>query len=576
MVLRHIAPLFLVVLAGACSKGPESEENNATTAPSAAAVAQPADPGPFTQQAKAAANGIDAKLIHDTVAEISSDAYEGRAPGSQGDIKARAWLAAQLEQIGFAPGSRDGSWEQPFDLVGINATVPETWKINAAGKSVALKRGHDFIAASGVQKELAELKDAEVVFVGFGIRAPEYQWDDYKGVDLKGKVLLMLNNDPDWDPALFEGVRRLYYGRWTYKYEEAARQGAAGAIIIHTTPSAGYPWQVVQSSFSGEQFELPASEEPRVQVTAWITEDSAARLAQLAGRDLAQLIAAARERDFQPVPLGVRTSLAMKTAIRSTRSANVVGVLKGSDPMLANEVVVYSAHHDHLGVGDPNPNGDPEDRIYNGAVDNASGSGMVLSVARAMAALPERPKRSIMTVFVGAEEQGLIGSEYFALYPPVPAGKLAANINLDSGNILGKTRDIILIGKGKSSLDIVADQVAAFQGRETKPDQFPDKGYFYRSDQFSFAKVGVPALGLEGGTDVIGQEPGWGKVQLDTFTEQHYHQPSDELSDNWNYDGMIQDAQFAFWIGLVVANSPEMPKWNAGDEFEAVRKKSLE
>ncbi len=570
-------PLLLSLLAAsACSKGPEPQQNSSTAAPTATASATaPADPGPFTKEAQAAAATIDGKLIHDTVAEIASDAYQGRAPGSEGDIKARAWLAAELQKIGFAPGANGGSWEQPFDLVGISAAVPDTWDMHAGGKSVQFKPGTEFIAASGVQKDLAELKDAEVVFVGYGIHAPEYQWDDYKGMDLKGKVLLMLNNDPDWDPALFEGVRRLYYGRWTYKYEEAARQGAAGAIIIHTDPSAGYPWQVVQSSFSGEQFELPAGAEPRVQVTAWLTETAAGRLVQLGGHDLAQLLAAAREREFHPVPLGVRTSLAMKTVIRSTRSANVIGILKGTDPVLAGEFVVYSAHHDHLGVGDANPNGDPEDHIYNGAVDNASGTGMVLSVARAFAALPARPHRSIMAAFVGAEEQGLVGSEYFALHPPVPVGKLAANLNLDSGNILGQARDIILIGKGKSSLDAVADQVAAFQGRETRPDQFPDKGYFYRSDQFSFARVGVPALGLEGGTEIVGHEPGWGKAQLDAFTEQHYHQPSDELRDDWNYDGMIQDAQFAFWMGLVVANAPQMPRWNPGDEFEAVREKQL-
>ena len=571
---RTLSLLLSLLAATACSKSPEPQQGNAA-APTATVTA-PADPGPFSTEAQAAAGTIDGKLIQGTVAEIASDAYAGRAPGSQGDIKARAWLAAEMQKIGFAPGAADGTWEQPFDLIGINSEMPATWRMRAGDKTLELKRSDEYIAASGVQKELAGINDAEIVFVGYGITAPEFQWDDYKGMDLKGKVLLMLNNDPDWDPALFEGVRRLYYGRWTYKYEEAARQGAAGAIIIHTDPSAGYPWQVVQSSFSGEQFELPAGDEPRVRVTAWVTEEAAGRLVQLGGHDLTQLLAAARERDFKPVTLGVRTSLAMKTAIRSTRSANVVGILKGGDPVLAGEVVVYSAHHDHLGVGEPNPNGNPEDRIYNGAVDNASGSGMVLSVAQAFAALPARPKRTVMAVFVGAEEQGLVGSEYFALHPPVHAGKLAANINLDSGNILGKTSDIILIGKGKSSLDAVADQVAVFQGRETRPDQFPEKGYFYRSDQFSFARVGVPALGLEGGTDVIGREPGWGKAQLDAFTEQHYHQPSDELRDDWNYDGMIQDAQFSFWLGLIVANAPEMPRWNPGDEFEAVRKKQLE
>jgi len=576
MPVRLIPLLLLLLAAHACSKGPESGNSPAAGAETAAVSAPVADAGPFTDAAKTAAATIDGKLMKATVTEIASDAYQGRAPGSEGDVKARAWLAAELQKIGFAPGAADGRWEQPFELVGINTEMPATWRMGAGAKSVEFKRSDEYIAASGVQKELAELKDAEIVFVGYGITAPEFQWNDYKGMDLKGKVLLMLNNDPDWDPALFEGVRRLYYGRWTYKYEEAARQGAAGAIIIHTDASAGYPWQVVQSSWSGEQFELPAADEPRVQVAAWLTESSAAKLVALAGQDLAQLVAAAREREFKPVPLGVKTSLSLKVGIRSTRSANVIGVLKGSDPALSAEHIVYTAHHDHLGVGDPNPNGDPEDRIYNGAQDNASGSGMVLEVARAFAALPQRPKRSIMVTYVGAEEQGLIGSEYFGRYPPVPAGKLAANLNLDSGNIHGLTRDIVLIGRGKSSLDAVTDQVATFQGRETKGDQFPDKGYFYRSDQFSLARVGVPALGMDGGTDYIGREPGWGKTQVEAYTAQHYHQPSDELRDDWNFDGMIQDTQFAFWFGLIIANAPRMPAWNAGDEFEAVRLKQLE
>ncbi|MBI1732165.1 MAG: M28 family peptidase [Gammaproteobacteria bacterium] len=570
MTLRFFIFLLLLHATYGCSKGPGGRFDPAAQAVAAPA---PAGAGPFTGDATAAANTIDGRLIHDTVAEIAGDAYQGRTPGTEGDLRARAWLAAELVKVGFAPGAADGTWEQPFDLIGIQSTVPDTWKMSAGGKTVEFRNNADFIAASGVQAELAAIRNADIVFVGFGIVAPEFQWDDYKGMDLRGKVLLMLNNDPDWDPALFEGERRLYYGRWTYKYEEAARRGAVAAIIIHTTPSAGYPWQVVQSSFSGEQFELPAGDEPRVQVTAWVTEEAAGRLAQLAGRNLAGLLAAAREREFKPVALGVHTSLALNTAIRSTRSANVVGVLRGSDPVLADEVVVYSAHHDHLGVGEPNPDGDPDDRIYNGAVDNASGCGMVLSVARAFAALPAPPKRSIMVAFVGAEEQGLIGSEFFGRHPPVPAARLAANLNLDSGNILGATRDITLLGKGKSSLDAVADQVARFQGRETRPDQFPDKGYFYRSDQFNFAKAGVPALGIEGGTDVIGREPGWGRAQLDAFTERHYHQPSDELNDDWNFAGMIQDARFAFWMGLLIANAPDMPVWNPGDEFEAVRLK---
>ncbi len=568
VLLLLILPLALL---GACSKGPDTAQER--TAPAAAPAA---DAGPFTDAARAAAATIDAGLIRETVLEIADDSYQGRSPGSDGDVRARAWLAAKLQAIGFAPGAADGTWEQPFELVGIHSQMPATWRLQAGGKSLDLRRSDEYIASSGMQEKSVALENAEVVFVGYGITAPEHQWNDYKGTDLRGKVLLMLNSDPDWDPALFEGERRLYYGRWRYKYEEAARQGAAGAIIIHTDASAGYPWQVVQSSWGGEQFELPAGDEPRLQVAAWVTGDAAQRLTALAGHELAQLVAMARERDFKPVPLGVTTSLSLEVTLRSTRSANVIGVLKGSDPALSAEHIVYTAHHDHLGVGDPNPNGDPEDRIYNGAVDNASGSGMVLEVARAFAALPQRPKRSIMVAFVGAEEQGLIGSQYFGKFPPVPARQLAANLNLDSGNIHGLTRDIVLIGRGKSSLDAVTDQVAAFQERTAKGDQFPDKGYFYRSDQFSLARVGVPALGMDAGTDFIGREPGWGVAQVEAYTAQNYHQPSDEFRDDWNFDGMIQDAQFAFWFGLIVANAAQMPAWNAGDEFEAVRLQQLQ
>lgn len=571
MTIYRIVLFTLCLALAACDRGAQTEQK---AAPTVAAPQAPATP--FTDPAKQAAATIDGKLIHATVAEIASDAYEGRLPGSEGDRKARAWMAEALKQAGFEPGGADGSWEQPFELVGIDSKAPATWTLQGAKAKLDLTLSEQYIAFSGVQQERAELKDAEIVFVGYGIEAPEYDWNDFKGADLKGKVLLMLNNDPDWDPALFEGNRRLYYGRWTYKYESAARQGAAGAIIIHTTPSAGYPWQVVQSSFSGEQFELPAGEEPRVQVAAWMTEESAAKLAELGGTTLDALQAAAREKSFQPIPLGVKTSIALKVALRSTQSANVLGLLKGSDPTLAAQAVVYTAHHDHLGIGEPNAAVDPDDRIYNGAMDNASGVGMVLEIARAFAALPERPKRSVLVAYVGAEEQGLVGSEYFALHPSLPTRDLAACINLDSGNIHGRTRDIVVIGKGKTSLDGLAEQVAGMQSRTVEPDQFPDKGFFYRSDQFSFARVGVPAIGLDSGTDFIGRDPDWGRTQVEAYTARDYHQPSDELTPEWNFEGMVEDAQFAFWLGLLVANAPEAPRWNQGDEFEARRLADLD
>lgn len=529
----------------------------------------------FSEDAQRAAATISANHVRATVAEIASDAYEGRGPGTLGDAKARTFLAHQLAETGYAPGAAEGQWEQFFDLVGINASQPETWAFSHDGNDLELSQHSEFIVSSGVQAEESLIEDAELVFVGFGIQAPEYEWDDFKGSDLSGKMLLMLNNDPDWDPELFAGNRRLYYGRWTYKYESAARQGAAGAIIIHTTPSAGYPWQVVQTSWTGAQFELPAGNEPRIQVAGWVTDEKAAALASLAGQDLEQLKEMARSRDFEPVPLGVRTSIRFDNELTRVRSANVLGILEGSDPELAEQAVIYTAHHDHLGIGLPNPSGDPDDRIYNGARDNASGTGIALAIARAFATLEERPRRSILIAFVGAEEQGLLGAKYYARYPTIAPGNIAANVNYDSANIWGATRDVSYVGLGKSSLDEVAYTVADYQGRTVKPDQFPDRGYFYRSDQFALARIGVPALYVRGGTDFVDRPAGWGEQQVNAYTAVNYHQPSDELSDDWNFEGMIQDARFGFWAGLILANADELPAWNPGDEFEAARKQAL-
>jgi Zn-dependent M28 family amino/carboxypeptidase len=529
--------------------------------------------GPFTAAAERSAAAIDAAGIREVIAEISADSYAGRDPGSQGDERARAYIAQRLEEIGFKPAGPNGGWQQPFDLIGIDAAQPPQWTFSAA-TDVVLQQNDEFIAASGIQTESVRVNAAEVVFVGYGIEAPEYDWNDFKGQDLRGKVLLMLNSDPDWDPALFAGVRRLYYGRWTYKYESAARQGAAGAIIIHTTPSAGYPWQVVQSSWSGPQFELPAAGEPRIQVKGWVTEEAAQKIVALAGENLPGLVEAAKSRDFRPVPLGVQTSIAFTNRLSQTTSGNVLGILEGSDPELRDEVVIYSAHHDHLGVGEPNP-ADPSDRIYNGARDNASGVAMLLAIGKAFAELEPHARRSVMLAFVGAEEQGLLGSQYFATHPTVAPAKMATNVNFDSGNIWGETSDITFIGFGKSSLDSVAETVAAHQNRSVKPDQFPDRGHFYRSDQFNFAKIGVPAMYLDPGTEFIGRPEGWGVAKVEEYEARNYHQPSDELTDDWNFDGMIRDAQFGFFAGLIVADGDAMPTWNPGDEFEAARQAAL-
>ena len=520
-----------------------------------------------------AAAEIDRDAIEGPVRFLADDLLEGRGPASRGDELTQLYLASTLEMMGYEPGGEKGSYLQPFDIVGIDSKPPQTWEFSKGGQKVSLKNFDQFIAASGVQKDRSVIQNAELVFVGYGIQAPEYQWDDYKGMDLKGKVLVMLNSDPEGDPKLFEGNRRLYYGRWTYKYESAARQGAAGAIIVHTTPSAGYAWQVVQTSWTGEQFELPAENEPRIQVSAWTTEDAARQIAKLGGHDLDALIKQAQTRNFMPVPLGVTTSLTLENKISRKKTANVGGLLRGSDPKLKEEVVVYSAHHDHLGIGEPDKEGD---KIYNGALDNAAGTAQILAIAKAFTALPEPPKRSILILFVAAEEQGLLGSEYYSKHPTFPAGKIAANINYDGGNIFGASEEVAFIGMGKSSLDQVVKTLAAKQSRQVVGDQFPDKGFFYRSDQFNFARIGVPAIYLDTSTKLKGKPAEEGKQKIEAWEAAHYHQPSDELTPDWNYDGMIDDARLGFFAGLQIANTDQLPAWNPGDEFEAARKAALQ
>ncbi len=521
---------------------------------------------------KAAHAYITRAAIEAPIRFLASDLLEGRGPGTRADELVRLYLQTRLEGIGYQPAFANGAWQQAFDIVGSKAQFPKSWSFGGPGGKLELTWRVDYIAVSGLQKEQVNISNAELVFVGYGIQAPEYHWDDFKGVNLTGKILVMMNNDPDWDPNLFAGKRRLYYGRWDYKYESAARQGAAGAIIIHTTPSAGYPWQVVQSSWGGEQFELPAGSEARVSLKAWTTEDAARRLVKAGGQDLDKLIQAAHSRDFKPVPLGVTTSIAFTNTLSHVKTANVGGVLPGNDPKLAPEVVIYSAHHDHFGIGEPDKSGD---RIYHGAVDNASGCAQVLAIARAFALLPQRPRRSVMALFVAGEERGLLGSQYYAEHPSFAPGRIAANINIDGGNIFGRTRDAVLVSMGKSSLDQIATAVARSQGRTLEGDQYPDRGYYYRSDQFSFAKIGVPALFFSEGTDVIGRPPGWGKQQHDEWELKQYHQPSDKLDGSWNFDGMIEDAQLDMLSGWLIAQTQTLPTWKPGDEFEAARKRAL-
>ena len=535
-----------------------------------AAVPPSASVSPAEQTAAAT---IDAAVLRAHVKFLASDLLEGRGPATRGDRLAQAYVASQLEAAGLAPAAPEGGWIQKVPLVGMTPKIPGTVTFAAGSKKLELETGADFVAFPGVQQPQARWSDAEVVFVGYGIVAPEFRWDDFKDADVKGKVLLVMNNDPEDDPNLFAGKTRLRYGRWDYKYEQAAKKGAAGVVIIHTTHSAGYPWQVVQASYAGERFELPDEGGPRLQIKSWATEDACRKLAEMGGQNLDRLRSSAEKRDFRPVPLGVRVSLTLENEISRKDSGNVIGKLAGSDPKLAGEAVLYTAHHDHFGIKEGVRPG--QDAIYNGARDNASGCAALLAIARAYAALPQKPRRSVYFATVTAEEQGLLGSEYLAKHPPLPVGRIAANINIDGVNIFGRTHDLTMIGLGKSSLDAIVRDLAAAQGRVVKPDQFPDRGYFYRSDQFNLARVGVPAAYFSEGTDFIGRPAGWGREQIEKWEATHYHQPSDEYRDDWDLTGAVEDVRIDFLLGVTVANADAMPEWNPGDEFDSARKRAL-
>jgi Zn-dependent M28 family amino/carboxypeptidase len=507
------------------------------------------------------------------VTYLAADELEGRGPGTRGDRLAREYLARRLEELGYEPAFSKGAWDQTLKIVGVDARMPKTWGFRAAdGGEVAFRFRDEYMGTSGVQQSRVAFDDAEVVFVGYGIQAPEEGWDDFKGADLRGKVLLLLNDDPDWDPDMFAGERKLYYGRWTYKYESAARQGAAAAIIVHTTPSAGYPWQVVCTSWSGEQFQLEAGDEPVTPVQAWLTQEAAARLANLGGHDLSTLVERARSREFHPIPLGVTASLGFSVKLRETETANTAGILRGSDPELADQVVIFSAHHDHLGRGEPDETGD---RIYNGALDNGVAMAQALAVAEAFARLPEPPRRSVMFLFPAAEEQGLLGSKHFARSGALHPGRIVADINLELGNVWGRTRDVVVFGKGKTTLEDLLTAAAQLQKRSVTAERDVRAGWYYRSDQFSLARIGVPSIWFRSGTEFIERPAGWGEERFTEWIGRHYHQPSDEVSADWNLEGLVEDARLAFYLGAAVADTDWLPTWYPGDEFAGEREAAL-
>src|SRR5438270_2723210 len=521
---------------------------------------------------RTAAAHITAAEISGHIRFLADDLLEGRKPGTHGADLAVKYIAAEMESMGLSPGAtaQDGSpsWFQPVPLVELRGRLPREMVFRGPSGDLSLSIGQgvksDLRIDPDAHLAVASVRDTGLVFAGYGIVAPEYGWDDYKNVDVRGKIVVLMNFNP---PFAGPGVR-LWYGRWDYKYLTAAAHGAAGALVIHTTQSAGYPWQVLSASADSTRIDLPPGSEHRMQFQGWVTDEGAKKLAGLANLDLDKLRADAQQKSFQPVPMGVRTSFEMPIERKVTPSANVVGLLPGTDPQLKNEAVVFTAHWDHLGRDANVPAG--KDGIYNGALDNASGCALMLAVARAAKEAP--PRRSLLFVFVTAEEQGLLGSKWFAQHPVVPAGRIAANINADSVNKWGRTTDVAMLGLGKSSLDAVVREVAAEQGRSVHGDPFPDRGAFYRSDQFELARGGVPVVYARGGPSFVGRPPGWGQQMHEEYEKRDYHQVTDEYHGDWDLSGAVEDAQLDLVVGLRVANAPGMPQWTPGDEFEKARK----
>jgi Zn-dependent M28 family amino/carboxypeptidase len=535
--------------------------------------------GPSAPDAALASLTGDRILQHIRV--LSSDEFAGRGPGTKGEQLATKYIEDQFRSDGLEPGNPDGSYLQAVPLVGITADSKMKLTLTGHGKTLEGKFQDDFVARTKHVADTVSV-DADMLFVGYGVQAPEFQWDDFKGVDVKGKYLVELINDPPvpdpadptkLDPKVFGGNAMTYYGRWTYKFEKAAQMGAAGCAVIHRTDRAGYPWEVLRNGYAGPQFDLSTPDKNMGQLAAegWITSEFAAKLFQAAGQDLNKLIAAAASRDFKPVPLGMRAKLTLNNTLQTIDSHNVIAKLAGSDPDLKNTYVVYTAHWDHFGIG-PAVNGD---NIYHGAEDNASGTAALLEIARAYKALRTPPRRSILFLAVTAEEQGLLGSQYYAEHPLYPLARTALDINMDGMNVLGRTHDIVQIGRGASTLDDVVDAVVASQGRTVKLDPEPEKGFYYRSDHFEFAKNGVPALDPNPGVDYIGKPDGWGLEQRKIYTAERYHKPADKILPQWEMSGAAEDAQLYFLVGYRVANDPHMPEWKPGAEFKAVRDASL-
>jgi Zn-dependent M28 family amino/carboxypeptidase len=503
------------------------------------------------------------------VSVLAADSLGGRGPSSVGEDKTMAYLESRAKALGLEPGNGT-SWYQDVPLVRITTHPDAQLTVAGGGAQARFRYGDDFVANTKHLVDSLVLKGSDLVFVGYGIVAPEYNWNDYAGVDVAGKTVVILVNDPGFatkDTTLFRGNTMTYYGRWTYKYEEASRQGAAAALIVHETEPAAYPWGVVQNSWSGPQFSLVAADENRgrVGVEGWVGVETARAIFRLAGMEYDSLKARAAKHGFTPVPLKATASLTLHNDIVRSTSRNFLAQLRGTDH--ADEYVLYMAHWDHFGT-DPNRQGD---QIFNGAVDNATGVAGLLAIAKAFTTLSSPPSRSVLFLAVTAEEQGLLGSQYYAEHPVVPLGKTVAAINMDAMNVLGPTKDITIVGLGMSQLDDYVTAAAKEQGRVVRPDAEPEKGYYYRSDHFSFAKQGVPAIDPGSGQDNVEHGIEWTREQEADYREHRYHQPSDEMLPSWDLRGMVQDLQLLFTVGYRLATSRDFPNWREGTEFRAKR-----
>lgn len=565
-----IALVLLAACGGEQAGSTGAGESGAETATAARSAADESEAA-----ARDRARGmIVASELAAHIRRLGSDEFQGRSPASPGEEKTVNYIAQQFEQAGLSPGN-EGSWFQEVPLVSITLASDAALTIDGMDQPMSLRHGGDAVIWTKRVEESVSLDDSELVFVGYGIVAPEYGWNDYEGVDVEGKTVVMLVNDPGYatqDPELFDGNAMTYYGRWTYKYEEAARQGASGAIVIHETGPAGYPWDVVSGSWTGPQFDLVGEDgnSHRVKLEGWIKHDVADRLFRHAGLSYEEARKAALEKDFQPVPMNLRASATLENDIERTRSRNVVGVLEGDER--PEETVVYMAHWDHLGVK-PGMEGD---NVYNGARDNATGVAGLIEIAEAFAAGGERPRRSVVFLAVTAEEQGLLGSRYYAENPVYPLTKTAAAVNMDGMSPYGKTRDVVVIGHGSSELEELLAQAAKAQDRTVEPESTPEKGYYYRSDHFNFAKQGVPALYAKAGTDMIEGGTERGERLQAEYVENHYHKPSDEYDPSWDLSGLAQNLQLFHQVGERVANSSEWPNWYEGNEFRAIRSESAD